>query len=106
MVVAYKLNALTYWLVKRFNLVKTPYIAMANLLADEALAAEYIQDEATPEALSKALLELLESPRRMAQIRQIYQQLHQTLRQDSSRKAAEAVLGLIGKNSDDRSARD
>lgn len=98
MVVAYRLNPLTYWIVNRFNLVKIPYVAMANLLADEALAPEFIQDAATPEALADALSELLESPERVRHIQQRYGELHETLQQDSSRKAAEAVLSLIGRN--------
>ncbi len=98
MVVAYRLNALTYWIVRRFNLVRIPYVAMANLLAGEALAPEFIQDEATPEALADALSALLESPARVNHIQECYEQLHITLQQDSSRKAAEAVLSLIGQS--------
>lgn len=96
MVVAYRLNPVTYWIVKRFNLVRIPYVAMANLLADEALAPEFIQDEATPEALATALGELLDSAQRVADIKQRYQVLHATLQQDSSRQAARAVLTLAG----------
>lgn len=95
MVVAYRLNPLTYWIVKRFNLVRIPYVAMANLLTGEELAPEFIQDAATPEALAGALSELLESPQRVNDIQRRYTELHRTLQQDSSRKAAEAVLGLI-----------
>lgn len=96
MVVAYRLNALTYWIVKRFNLVKIPYVAMANLLAGEALAPEFIQDQATPQALADALDQLVDSPQRVSEIRERYQELHATLQQDASRQAAKAVLGLVG----------
>ncbi len=95
MVVAYRLSRLTYWLVNTFNLVKIPYVAMANLLAEEALAPEFIQDAATPEALSSAVLEFLDDPERVAQIELRYASLHREMRQDSSSKAAEAVLELI-----------
>lgn len=98
MVVAYRLNGLTYWIVNRFNLVRIPYVAMANLLAGEALAPEFIQHAATPGALADALSELIESPARIKQIQQRYQQLHRQLQQDSSRKAAEAVLSLINRD--------
>ncbi|WP_428607775.1 lipid-A-disaccharide synthase [Sedimenticola sp.] len=97
MVVAYRLNALTYWIVNRFKLVKIPYVSMANLLAGEALAPEFIQDAATPEALAQALSELLESPERVGHIQQRYRELHEALQQDSSRQAADAVLSLIEK---------
>ncbi|MDF1528202.1 MAG: lipid-A-disaccharide synthase [Sedimenticola sp.] len=101
MVVAYKLNVLTYWIVKRFNLVKIPYVAMANLLADEPLAAEFIQDAATPEALANAVSRLIESPEQIRHIEQRYHQLHESLQQDSSRKAAEAILKLAGRVGDE-----
>lgn len=95
MVVAYRLNALTYWIVNRFNLVRIPHVAMANLLAGEALAPEFIQHAATPEALAGALSELIDSPERVRHIQRRYRQLHKRLQQDSSRKAAEAVLSLV-----------
>ena len=94
MVVAYRLSPLTYWTVKRFNLIKTRYIAMANLLANEEIAPEFIQREATPENLSRALLALLASPQRQTRIREICQRLHTELKQDASNRAADAVLKL------------
>ncbi|MCB1850537.1 MAG: lipid-A-disaccharide synthase [Gammaproteobacteria bacterium] len=95
MVVAYRLNRLTYWMVKRFDLVKTPFIAMANLLAGEAVAPEFIQDAATPAALSTALLDMLTSSSRMMHIHTVYERVHRQLRQNSSAKAAAAVLQLL-----------
>ncbi|VEI48936.1 lipid-A-disaccharide synthase [Actinobacillus equuli] len=50
MVVGYKMKASTYWLAKR--LVKTKYISLPNLLADEMLVPELIQDECNPENLA------------------------------------------------------
>ncbi len=97
MVVAYRLNRLTYWLVSTFNMVKIPYVAMANLLAGEALAPEYIQDAATPEALSSAVISFLQSPKRVALIEQRYATLHREMRQGSDGKAADAVLQLVPK---------
>ena len=95
MVVAYRVSPLTYWLVTRLKLVKTPYIAMANLLAEEPVAPEFIQDRATPEALAKAVSDLLTAPGEVARIQQICRRAHRELRQDSSRKAAQAVLALV-----------
>ena len=99
MVVAYRLNPLTYQIVKSFNLVKTPFIAMSNLLAGEELAPEFIQDEATPEALSGALLSILNSPDKRDYIQSVYSRIHRQLRQGSSAKAAEAVLRLVRERS-------
>ena len=100
MVVAYRLHWLTYLLLKGFRLVKTRYVALANLLAGEELAQEFIQDRCQPELLSNAVLELLGDQARMAQIEQRYAQIHQQMRQDSGRQAAQAILSLIGKSAD------
>ncbi|MCF7934983.1 MAG: lipid-A-disaccharide synthase [Synergistales bacterium] len=53
MVVAYTMSPLTAFLAR--PLIKTPYVAMPNILAGERLYPEYTQGEATPEALVDAL---------------------------------------------------
>jgi lipid-A-disaccharide synthase len=58
LVVAYRMNALSYQMARR--LVKVPHIALANLVAGRRVAPEFVQHEATPEALSDALLPLLD----------------------------------------------
>jgi lipid-A-disaccharide synthase len=64
MVVAYRMNAASYAIAKR--LVKVPHIALANLIADDRVAPEFVQDAASPDALADALLPLLDadSPQR------------------------------------------
>jgi lipid-A-disaccharide synthase len=97
MVVAYRVHWFTHWLLIDCGMLKIPHVALANLVAGEEIAPEYIQHAATPEALSGALISLLNAPQRMAQIQERSAELHRTLRLDASRSAAEAVLGLIGK---------
>lgn len=64
LVVAYRMNALSWQAAKR--LVKVPHIALANLIAEGRVAPEFVQDAATPEALADAVLPLLDhaSPER------------------------------------------
>ncbi|MGH6887790.1 MAG: lipid-A-disaccharide synthase [Rhizomicrobium sp.] len=57
MVVAYRLGALTYNLVRPF--VRVRYITLANILLDRAAVPELIQNDCTGEALAKAALPLL-----------------------------------------------
>ncbi len=57
-VVAYRVNPISYQIARR--VVRVPHIALANLVAGRRLVPEFIQDEATPEALSASLLPLLE----------------------------------------------
>lgn len=95
MVVGYRINAITYRLLKLFAHIKVSYIAMANLLADEALAPEFIQHQCTAENITPALLRQLTDRPRIEEIQQRYRQIHGQLQQNAASKAADAVLQLI-----------
>ncbi|OQX31343.1 MAG: lipid-A-disaccharide synthase [Candidatus Sedimenticola endophacoides] len=97
MVVAYRLHWLTHWLVKRFNLVKIPHFAMANLLTPEPLAPEFLQEQCRPEVLGGALLALLDDAPRRELIRATYRQTHRTMRQDAADNAAGRLLDLCAR---------
>ncbi len=102
MVVAYRLNPFTYWILTTFRLLKIEHVALANLLAGREIAPEFIQDAATPGVLARALQRLLESPTLIADIQATSTKIHQELRRDASRSAVDAVLPLIkpGKRDD------
>lgn len=91
MVVAYRLAPLTFWILKR--MVKSPYISLPNLLAQRLLVPELLQDDATPEALAKTLLPLIDGGEEQTRG---FDDIHRTLRRDASNQAADAVLTLIG----------
>lgn len=93
LVVAYRMHPLTYQIAKR--LVKVPYIALPNLLAAERLAPEYIQEQATPELLSKALLNYLAPGFDKALLVKRFKELHLLLKKDASAAAAKAITDLI-----------
>lgn len=58
MAIAYRTHPLTYWLARR--LVRVDHIGLANLVAGERVAPEFIQAEATPAALTEAIDPLIE----------------------------------------------
>jgi lipid-A-disaccharide synthase len=58
MTVVYKVAPISYFLAKR--LVTIPYVSLVNILAQKGLVTELLQDEATPESLSKEAITLLE----------------------------------------------
>jgi lipid-A-disaccharide synthase len=60
MVVVYKVSPLTALLLK--PLIKLPYIAMVNVVAGKRIVPELVQSGATPLALARQALELLENP--------------------------------------------
>ncbi|HAF92793.1 MAG TPA: lipid-A-disaccharide synthase [Pseudomonas sp.] len=90
MVVGYRVAPMTYRILRR--LVKSPYVALPNLLAQCLLVPEFLQDAATPDALAAALLPLLDDGE--PQVKG-FDAIHRALRQDASVKAAEAILTLV-----------
>ncbi|WP_413110916.1 lipid-A-disaccharide synthase [Thaumasiovibrio sp. DFM-14] len=91
MVVGYRVKPLTGWLMKR--LLKTPYVALPNILADSPLVPELLQEECEPKKLAAALGHYLDSDNR--DLLEQFTQLHQTIRCDADNSAAQAVLKEI-----------
>ena len=94
MVVAYRLAGLTYKIAK--FLVKTPYFALPNLLLRKPSIPEFIQHQATPEAMGEAILSYLDDTEKVKALEKQFNRIHLQLRQDGNRQAADAILGLIG----------
>lgn len=93
MVVAYKMASLTYRLLSW--LVKTPYISLPNLLAQKMLVPELIQDKATPETLSAAVMNYFENPEDAQALSKTFAEMHSLLKRNASARAADAVARLI-----------
>jgi lipid-A-disaccharide synthase len=80
--------------MKSFKLLKVPYITIPNLLTGEPLVPEFIQSEASPEALANAVSGLLDDPGRRAAITDEFAKLRTALALGADEKAAQAVLEL------------
>lgn len=96
MVIAYRIDGLSYLLMKR--LVTAKHITLFNVAADERIAPEFIQNDATPEKLSAAVGRLLADPEAAAdQARRQTAALELMGRggPDPSELAADAVLRVI-----------
>lgn len=93
MVVAYRLNPLTYWIATQ--LVDIPFFALPNLLAHRSLVPEYLQSEVTPERLGQAILYWLEHPNAVDTLNDQFLTLHHQLRQNANEQAMQAILSLI-----------
>lgn len=94
MVVAYRLSALTSFLLKHLKLFKAPFFSQPNLLAGRAVVPEYFNREVRAEVLGPALLKQLERADR-AELVQTFTRIHQTLRRDASARAADAIVALL-----------
>ena len=96
MVIAYKIDGLSYALMKR--LVTAKHVTLFNIAADERIAPEFIQHDATPAKLAKAVRRLLMDPDAAAdQARRQSAALEQMGRDeaDPAQLAADAVLRVI-----------
>lgn len=93
MVITYKMPAFSWWLMKRKSY--QPYCGLPNILCGRFVVPELLQKEATPENLSRALLELVGNKEAVAQIEETFLELHRTLRQNTAQKAAAAILPYL-----------
>jgi lipid-A-disaccharide synthase len=104
MVVAYRANPITVWLVRRMALVR--YASLLNLLSQREIVPELLQDDATPEKLAAALETIL-GPEGAAAQRAAFAAPLAMLRPPEgtpSDAAAAAVLHLIEQSAGDHFA--
>ena len=93
MVITYRMNALTWRLMKPRGY--QPYYGLPNILCERFVVPELMQDDATPENLAQALLNLVNDKNAVAQLEQTFTELHQTLRQNTAQKAAAVILSYL-----------
>jgi lipid-A-disaccharide synthase len=91
MVVAYKTARLTAFILTFFKLMKAPFFAQPNLLANRLVVEEWFQDDATVERLAAGLQSLLSNPTRVTELENCFTQIHHTLKRDASAQAARVV---------------
>jgi lipid-A-disaccharide synthase len=96
-VVAYRVSALTSRIVRGLRLMRTSRFALPNLLAGEDLVPELMQEAATPERIEAEVGALLRDPARRAALTGRFAVMHATLRQGADRRAAAAVLDMLGR---------
>jgi lipid-A-disaccharide synthase len=95
MVVVYRLGAMTAWILRRLDLVKTKFFAQPNLLADRRVVGEYFQEEIVPESMGAELLMWLDDAERRSSLEQEFARIHAQLRRDAGTRAAQAIVTLL-----------
>lgn len=93
MVITYRLNPLTWRMMKRKSYL--PYFGLPNILCGRFVVPELMQEDATAENLAQALLNLLHDQDAVAQLEVIFNELHNTLRQNTAERAAAAILPYL-----------
>jgi lipid-A-disaccharide synthase len=90
MVAAYRLNAVTAFVVRR--LLKSKYVTLPNMLANAPLVPELVQESCTAENLASAVSHFLADESAARAVRETFAAMHAELRRDAAARAAEAVL--------------
>jgi lipid-A-disaccharide synthase len=93
MVVAYKLNPVTHFVVKILTYID--HAALPNLLAGREVVPECLQQDCTAPILYAYLRNWLENPRRIAELEHTFVQIHSGLRKNSGVLACKAILKLL-----------
>lgn len=98
-IIAYRIHPITHQLYKR--LIRAKYANLVNIMQDRMLVPEYLQDDCVPDRLAEGVERLLSDPTaRQAQIdgvAEVARWLGQGEEKPPSRRAADAVLAVIGR---------
>ncbi|MBX9905233.1 MAG: lipid-A-disaccharide synthase [Burkholderiales bacterium] len=93
MVITYRMPRLSWWIMnsRRYQ----PWVGLPNILAGEFVVPELLQDAATAEALSAAVIDLLRDKDKRKAIEARFAQMAVELRHDAAERAAEAILPYL-----------
>jgi len=94
-VAAYRLGRISYAIVNGLNLLKLTYFTLPNLLTETPLVPEFMQANARPADIAKAVVELLDNPERRRSIADRFARLRTELAQNTDQRAADAVVSLL-----------
>ena len=93
MVVTYKMPRLSYLI--GLTKVYMPYVALPNILSERFIVPEILQDEATPEVLSQALMNQVFDKVVRSRLEREFIALHDRLRQNTAERLVAELLPLI-----------
>jgi lipid-A-disaccharide synthase len=96
LIAAYRVSAVTAFIIRRFKMIKSTYYTLPNNLCDEYLVPELIQEQVT----AKNILEEVEKQFQESRQQRDYHshrfhKMHLQLRQNASQQAAKTILNLV-----------
>ena len=95
MVISYRMAKLSFAILSR--LVKVKYVGLPNLLSDRPMVPELLQNNATVENLTNAMLKALQDEHWRQEVTGNFADIHRTLKRDASVLAWQAIQSVIGK---------
>ncbi|MFS1489156.1 lipid-A-disaccharide synthase [Vibrio splendidus] len=93
MVVGYKVNKLTGYIVKKLSI--TEFVSLPNILAGEEIVKEHILEECHPDFLFPSVDKMLSADN--SALIERFTEMHHWIRKDADKQAANAVLKLISR---------
>ncbi|MBS0505795.1 MAG: lipid-A-disaccharide synthase [Proteobacteria bacterium] len=97
MVIAYHMHPISWRLMRGKQL--QPWVGLPNILCRDFVVPELLQDAASPQALAAAVLQWLDArvhdPARITQLEQRFATLHEDLRRNTPRLAADAIQKIL-----------
>jgi lipid-A-disaccharide synthase len=93
MVIAYKISALSWPLMKRMAYL--PWVGLPNILLRDFVVPERLQHDANPAQLAADVLAWFNQPARILSVQQRFLELHHTLRRDTARAASDAIAQVL-----------
>ncbi len=97
MIVGYRISPLTYFVVKRLGMLKIERYSLPNILHGDELVPEFMQHQCTADAMTPALLSLLDDESLRARQVAGFDAIHAALRAPggSASAAAAALVDLV-----------
>ena len=95
-VVIYRVSSLTAWIARNLLKFSIPFMSPPNLVEMKPIVPELLQEQATPENIQNAALELLLNPSRRQQTLADYQQMRSCLGEVGvCDRAAQEILQML-----------
>jgi lipid-A-disaccharide synthase len=95
-VVLYRLHPITAWIARTILKGSIPFASPPNLVMMKPIVPEFLQEQATPENITQAALELVLNPKRKEQMLADYQQMRQCLgKVGVCDRAAKEILQML-----------
>jgi lipid-A-disaccharide synthase len=93
MVIAYRMSPWSWRLLRHMGY--QPWVGLPNILAGRFVVPEFLQDDASADNLAQALGNLCVDRQVQAEVREVFAEIHRTLRQGTAEKAAAAILPYL-----------
>ncbi len=95
-VILYRVSRITAWIAQYIVKLQLPFISPVNLVNMETIVPEFVQDQAVPEAIATACLELLTNPQARQTMLEGYAKVRTSLGETGAiNRVADAIIEYL-----------